>query len=194
MPKTPFAPLVAALLALTLPNLASAEEAAALEAFAQESRATVKSFAGSLQGALKGAIQEGGPAHAIPVCNLKAPEIAKGLSVEGRKVGRTSHRVRNPDNAPDAWEAGILEDFMARAAAGEDLKTMEQTAVVEGAEGPTLRYMKAIPVGEVCLACHGGEIAPEIQARLDETYPEDQATGFALGELRGAFSISKPLE
>ena len=53
--------------------------------------------------------------------------------------------------------------------------------------------MQAIPTGEVCLACHGTAIAPEITAALDEQYPDDQARGFSLGEIRGAFSLSKPL-
>jgi hypothetical protein len=42
----------------------------------------------------------------------------------------------------------------------------------------------------MCLGCHGKNIAPEVQAKLDELYPEDQATGFSEGDLRGAFVIS----
>ena len=51
--------------------------------------------------------------------------------------------------------------------------------------------MKAIPTGEVCLKCHGSNVAPDVKAAIGELYPEDQATGFKAGELRGAFSVSK---
>jgi len=52
--------------------------------------------------------------------------------------------------------------------------------------------MKAIPTGEGCLKCHGQNIAPEITAKLKENYPDDKATGFKLGDVRGAFSIIQP--
>ena len=162
------------------------------EAFLQESRAMVKAFAGNLKGELQAAIKEGGPMHAIAVCNVKAPEIARNLSEPPQwSVGRTSHKLRNPDNAPDDWEAMVLGDFLQRVAAGEDLDTMERVELVESDGSQTYRYMKAIPVGEVCLTCHGSDIDPELKAKIDAFYPEDQATDFALGELRGAFTLTK---
>jgi hypothetical protein len=72
---------------------------------------------------------------------------------------------------------------------------MEQAFEDQGAEGgPAFRYMKAIPTGELCLTCHGGSIDPDLAARIRAGYPKDQATGFKLGELRGAFTLSKPLD
>jgi hypothetical protein len=53
--------------------------------------------------------------------------------------------------------------------------------------------MKAIPTAEVCLVCHGENIAPNIQAKLAELYPNDKAIGFNVGELRGAFSVTETL-
>ena len=53
--------------------------------------------------------------------------------------------------------------------------------------------MKAIPTADLCLACHGESINPDIAAAIDEAYPEDQARGFKSGDIRGAFSLSKPL-
>lgn len=174
---------------------AQAGEAADLAAFARESRATVKAFAGNLKGELQAAMKEGGPSHAIPVCNVKAPEIARAMSKPPERiVGRTSHKVRNPANAPDAWEAMVLDEFRQRAAAGEDLKTMEKAALVQRNGRRTYRYMKAIPVGAICLTCHGSRIDPGLKARIDSLYPEDQATGFALGKLRGAFTITRIAE
>ena len=88
----------------------------------------------------------------------------------------------------DAVDTGVILD---RAAAGENLKTMERVEVVESNGRQSYRYMKAIPVGEICLTCHGSDIAPELKAKIESVYPDDQATGFALGELRGAFTITK---
>jgi len=180
-------------LGLMAPGGARADDA--LDAFVQDSRAKVKAFAGQLKGALQAAIKEGGPGHAIPVCNTEAPEIARRLSeAPGWTVGRTSHRLRNPANAPDAWEAAVLDSFLERAAAGEALATMERAERIQSGGRDTYRYMKAIPAGEVCLTCHGAAIDPALAAKIAAYYPEDRATGFALGELRGAFTITKTVE
>ncbi len=165
-----------------------------LTALNAESRAKIKNFAGSLKGALQTAIKEGGPVKAISVCNVRAPEIAAELSGGGWTVGRTSQRTRNPENRPDVWETMVLEAFLDRAAAGESLKTMEQAAIVESGGARTYRYMKAIPTGEVCLTCHGSDLEPELAAKIRAVYPEDRATGFKLGELRGAFTVTKTVK
>lgn len=54
-----------------------------------------------------------------------------------------------------------------------------------------VNYLRAIPMKEQpCAACHGTSIAPEVQARIAALYPDDRATGFRPGELRGAIAIS----
>mgnify|MGYP003340573505 CR=1 FL=1 len=53
--------------------------------------------------------------------------------------------------------------------------------------------MKAIPTAEICTTCHGVSLKPEVSARLQQLYPADQATGFAVGDLRGAFTLSERL-
>jgi hypothetical protein len=53
--------------------------------------------------------------------------------------------------------------------------------------------MKAIPTAELCVACHGSDLAPEREAQLDRLYPNDQARGFGADDIRGAFTLSKPL-
>ena len=88
----------------------------------------------------------------------------------------------------------MLTSFASRAAAGEDLTKIEQTEVVERDGQRTFRFMKAIPTAELCVTCHGASLKPEIQVRLKELYPTDQATGFAVGDLRGAFTLRKRLD
>ena len=156
----------------------------------EASKAAVMAFASSLKGELQAAMKSGGPVEAIAVCNERAPAIAAAQSAEHNlRVGRTSLKVRNPGNAPDAWERAVLEDFEQRLVAGEDPAQLVRAEVVEGADGREFRFMKAIPTGEVCLACHGKEIRPDVAAKLDELYPQDRARGFEPGDLRGAFTV-----
>jgi hypothetical protein len=56
--------------------------------------------------------------------------------------------------------------------------------------------MRPIPAGGVCLACHGpAEVLPnEVKQALKTKYPNDQATGYTAGQLRGAFSVSKTIQ
>jgi len=140
-------------------------------------------------------MQEGGPINAISVCNLSAPAIANTYSVSrGWDVGRTSLKVRNPANAPDAWERSVLESFEERKTAGEDPAKMEYHEVVRQDGVKQLRYMKAIPTAQLCLACHGESVDSITRTRLEKLYPEDQALGYKAGDIRGAFSISQPLD
>ena len=159
------------------------------------SRATTKEFMQTLKQELQSGMQEGGPINAISVCNLSAPAIANTYSVSrGWDVGRTSLKVRNPANAPDAWERSVLESFEERKAAGEDPAKMEYHEVVRQDGVKELRYMKAIPTAKLCLACHGENVDSITRTRLEKLYPEDQALGYKAGDIRGAFSISQPLD
>ena len=100
-------------------------------------------------------------------------------------------KTRNPANAPDAWENKVLEEFEKRKSNGEDVKPMAYFEAVDMNGKKYFRFMKAIPTAAVCLRCHGENIEPEIMAKLKETYPNDMATGFKLGDIRGAFTITQ---
>lgn len=160
----------------------------------QGSRNVVKTFGGRLLTALQDALKSSGPEAAIAVCNREAPKIAAEEGARtGGKVGRTALKVRNPNNAPDAFERRVLESFAARAAKGEPLANMEHAETETENGKPVFRYMKAIPTGDVCITCHGADIAPGLAAKITSLYPQDQATGFQVGQLRGAFTIRQPM-
>jgi uncharacterized protein DUF3365 len=161
---------------------------------ADASRAAIKEFRAAFMAELQKAMQAGGPPAAIEVCHAKAPAIAAGISKRtGWRVARTSLKVRNPANAPDAWEKKVLESFEQRKANGEPLDRMEFYEIVRQDGARQFRYMKAIPVGGPCMACHGSRIDPAVAAKLRQWYPQDQATGFRPGDLRGAFTITQPM-
>jgi hypothetical protein len=159
-------------------------------------RVAADELGGALKAALQEAMQRSGPAGALDVCSVEAVPIARRISAQtGARVGRTSERVRNPANAPDAWEQAGLVEFAARIEAGQQPVDLERWAVVTDASGHrTFRFLKAIPTAPLCLRCHGRELAPEVVATLEELYPDDRATGFAVGDLRGAFTVALPLD
>ncbi len=156
----------------------------------QQSRELTAEFASRLQGALLAAMSEGGAATAIPICRDEAPRIASELSrLSGARVERTTLRYRNPMNAPEPWQAMALRQFEADAEGGEPIADLEYFEVrTDG----SMRYMKAIPTGGVCLACHGTGLAPDMDAVLSDSYPHDLARDYELGDVRGAFSITWP--
>lgn len=161
---------------------------------AYQAKQLISTFASQLQSELKSALQQGGPTAAVEICKERAPAIADSLSQPaGWQIGRTSLKPRNLAlNSPDGWERRVLNQFEDRAAAGENPRDLTYAEVVQGEDGKRYRFMKAIPTAEVCLACHGKEINPSVAAALDDAYPNDQARGYAAGDLRGAFSLEKP--
>ena len=160
-----------------------------------EAKTIIKAFFEQLKGELEASMKAGGPVNAIQTCQLKAPSIAYEMSTgSGWEVGRTSLKLRNPANSPDAWELEVLNKFEERKAAGEDVQQIAHAEVVEQNGKSEFRFMKAIPTAELCLNCHGSELKPEVAAALDAHYTADMARGYKAGDIRGAFTLSKPLE
>lgn len=178
-----FAPLAAVL--LIQPGLAQNNT---LEA---EASGLTTEFISRLQPQLKQALQAGGPVNAITVCSQQAPLIADSLSKDsGWMVKRVSLKARNASRAqPDNWEAAVLTQFDRRQAAGEDAAAIRYSETTPS----HFRYMQAQGVQGVCLLCHGENPAAEVKAALEQYYPDDRATGYTQGQVRGAVSLSKQL-
>jgi hypothetical protein len=159
-------------------------------------RAAVKGLGETLKEQLVAAIKAGGAVAAVGVCRTIAPAIAEDTSrTYGVKVGRTSLKARNPANAPDEFERRVLEEFVRKIDAGADPASLEHAETVAQGDERVFRYMKAIPTAaEPCLTCHGSSLQPELKAEILRLYPNDQATGFKLGELRGAFTVTQKLK
>lgn len=160
-------------------------------------RAAAMSMATQLQAELKQALVPGAPENAVPVCRDAAPRIAGEISRQtGMKVSRVSLKPRNPLlGTPDAWEQAALQQLESRLAKGEKPETLELTEVVSEPGSRSLRFMKGIPVQDLCVACHGNpaEFLPNVKDALAANYPNDKATGYRKGMLRGALSVKKAL-
>jgi hypothetical protein len=160
-------------------------------------RELAAAFIQGLGAALKNEMSRSGPAGAISVCKEIAPDIAGRLSrTHGWRVTRVGTRVRNPMlGLPDIWEQQVLARFAERVNQGETLKGMVHSEVVSEPDGRYFRFMQAIGIQSLCLTCHGpkDQIPQSVRAALARHYPADQATGYKLGDLRGAISIKQPL-
>ncbi len=192
--------LLAAVLALTLHGCTGEQEAppepdAETAAHIAASGGAMKKLGGALKARLEAAVQADGLVGALEVCNVEAVPITESICLEeGFMVGRTSLRARNAKNDPDEWERGVLADFAERRTAGEDPAGLEAWTVEEDATGQrTFRYMKVIPTAALCLNCHGTEMDAEVTTKLATLYPDDAATGYAEGDIRGAFTVVKPI-
>lgn len=145
---------------------------------------------GELMGRVAAAIEEGGPAYAIDFCSTEAlSRTAAVADAHGVGLKRTSSRLRNRANAPDAFERAALEHFEAEIEAGR----APPTHLVQRADGE-LRYYRPIIVAEPCTACHGPResLDPEVVEALDRRYPDDEATGYRPGDFRGLVRVSVP--
>lgn len=161
-----------------------------LELLNVEAEAAAMQLGRRLKTRLMSAMQDGGPISAITVCADEAPAIAAAVSAEtGLQVGRTAPRVRNSDNAPDAWEQAQLSEFQTAIASGADPTTLVSSAVVELDGEQVFRWAKPIVLEAQCATCHGVTVGPEILAEIAARYPEDAAIGFSPGDLRGMFSV-----
>lgn len=129
---------------------------------------------------LKAALVEGlaeSPQAAIATCRIEAPEIARAASTEGVKVGRASHKLRNPENRAKDWMTPLIGQYLGGAT--------EPRAVV--IDEQTVGYVEPIVLQPLCVTCHGTAIPAAIEAGIAELYPSDEATGFQVGDFRGVF-------
>ena len=164
------------------------------EADVAAAKSAMKEFAGALQTELKAAMKAGGPVAAIGVCNTQAMPITARVSADhGMILSRVSLKNRNPANLANDWQAAVLEDFQQKKLAGNDISKLAWSETVTVGDGQEFRFMKAIPTGEVCLKCHGTQIAAEVSQILSSLYPEDRATGYKQGDIRGAFVVTRKL-
>lgn len=135
-------------------------------------------------------MKEKGPAEAVKVCFVEAQKLTAELAQsEKLSIRRTALRIRNPDNSPDLFERSALEHLAALKEQGN--LPREMIVPVQAAGRQVLRYVNPILVQPGCLVCHGAEVSipPEVRAYLRERYPDDLATGFAAGDLRGIVSV-----
>lgn len=158
-------------------SVVGATAPATSSAFARAKQA-VGGFKRELKAALSAALAEGGPKHALTVCQKEAPRLAAVASQAGVMVGRATLRPRNPANLAEGWK----REALASLERASDRSTATYTAELPSG---ALAYAEPLVIDSVCLTCHGTSVASDVAVALRELYPDDRATGYALGDLRG---------
>ena len=150
-------------------------------------------LAGTLIQNLTAAMDEGGPEGAIDFCSTEAMPITDRVnaSLRGIEVKRTSTRIRNPANAADSLEAAALAWFEEQIATTGSVPDFWVQPEREGAA----RFYRPLVANAMCVQCHGPveSLSPAVAAALAERYPDDEATGYAPGDLRGLIRVTVPL-
>lgn len=164
----------------------------------ESTRAMATELLNQLGQKLKATMSAEGPEAAVSVCKEVSPAIAKSLSAKhGAQMTRVGTRVRNPAmGTPNAWQKEALAQFEGRLSQGEAAANMEYWTVADSGNGKReLRYAKAIAVQPMCVTCHGSasDIPAALADKIRIEYPQDQATGYSVGKLRGAVVVSRPL-
>jgi hypothetical protein len=176
------AALATAVLVADAPSsVVPAEKASAdLQPAIARAQAAARMLQSSLQNRLVELLPKAGPADAVNVCRREAYAVAADIGMQqGLSMGRTSHRLRNPNNAPRPWAAAVVS-----AHAQEKYADATTYAADLGSQ---VGVLVPIAMGEACSLCHGTKswIPDDVSAILKQSYPDDQATGFATGDIRG---------
>ena len=143
-------------------------------------------FSRELKGELMTAMAQGGSVKAIDICRYKAPKISQIFSINGVKIGRVSDKYRNLDNRATLKEIEVLKQFEDTLTAPDYVGEWSRSDSTE-----TYHYYKPIYTQPICLNCHGGlqTLSPGVIDAVRKHYPNDKATGFKVGELRGMFVV-----
>jgi len=154
-------------------------------------RAAIATLRLKLRQRLQKAMGEG-PAKALEVCAGEAQAIRAEVSHDtGVALGRASSRLRTPADAPPEWVGAWLAQQGERKVEG----VVGFARIDETPAGRVARVLEPIGIDKGCLTCHGPAEAlpPAVREALGARYPADAATGYAEGDLRGAFWAELPL-
>jgi hypothetical protein len=157
--------------------------------FENEARALAQDLKAGLMKNLSEKISKEGVEAAVPFCHENVRPIAKSISGERSKkfeFGRSSHKVRNKNNTSPAWMAPYLKEFQ-----GKQKGEVKKSFIIHTLEDSKRVYLEPLYVEARCLQCHGENISKNIKNKIRQLYPEDNATGFKLGEFRGFIWIKE---
>jgi hypothetical protein len=159
-----------------------------LEVYRQQGKEIVKASFSALSSQLKSAMKQGGVPYALTFCNVTAMPITDSLAAHyDVDIKRVSTQNRNPDNAADALEESVISSLQKMMVASYDGINM---VVLDQEENPV--YIQHIVLADQCLQCHGApgtDITAANYEIIKTLYPDDKATGYRSGDLRGIWRI-----
>lgn len=138
------------------------------------------------------AISEGGPVNALEFCNISAHPLTDSMATALKAhITRVTDQPRNPDNAANDSQLTYIASAKQKLAAGK--KVDPELSVIDG----MVTGYYPIITNQMCMQCHGSEIEQidkNTLAKISELYPDDEATGYGVGELRGIWVVEMGIE
>ncbi len=133
------------------------------------------------------AIDKDGALYALEFCNVRAHPLTDSLArVHHAGIRRVTDRTRNPANKANTMEMTQIALLQSNLAKGENL-----SPTVTEQSGKMVGYYPIV-TNAMCLQCHGKPHVDISNATLDKIhalYPDDQATGYGVNELRGLWVV-----
>ena len=138
------------------------------------------------------AINEGGPINALEFCNIQAYPLTDSMATALKAhITRVTDKPRNQANMANKDELTYIASVKEKLGAGEQV-----SPEISVMDGKVTGYYPII-TNQMCMQCHGSEndqINEETLAKINELYPNDQATGYGVGELRGIWVVEMDRE
>ena len=139
---------------------------------------------------MKAHMKKEGPIGAAQFCNVQAYPLTDTVSNKYGKdisVKRISLKYRNPANKPEGSEMNIMIALQTLKENGAKLPPY----ILQDADADTVKYYKPLVITKgVCLKCHGNIEGSKIGNFMKKNYPEDKATHYKMGDLRGAVVVT----
>ena len=150
----------------------------------------IKTLMKDMKKNFKSAMKKDGPVGAVNFCSNKAEEIIANTNKNfknGVSIKRVTLKPRNPKDQANDSETAILTSLEALQGNGVVLPKM----LVQKVDKTHTRVFKPIIVQAKCLICHGTQdkLDPKAYEAIKAKYPNDKATGYKAGDLRGAFVV-----
>ncbi len=143
---------------------------------------------------LKKQIETGNILQAVDFCSKQAFDLTNQINQnleKGISVKRVSMKNRSSVNLPNQDEAKIIAMFEKNNSQEPILTKVENNQ--KGSNDEVYKFYQPIKIAnEMCLKCHGTvEDMPEaVRKKIHELYPQDLATGYKMGDLRGAVIVT----
>ena len=135
---------------------------------------------------MKKNLKQGGAMQALDFCSQEAYTLTQSVNdklPKGVSVKRISQNNRSPLNKPSDDEKLVLEKLHAMQ---QKKQALPKFVVIQSDEH-TYKFYKPLTINKgVCLKCHGDISNTKLASEIAKRYPNDKATGYKMGDLRGA--------
>lgn len=133
------------------------------------------------------AINKDGAPYALEFCNVRAYPLTDSMArVHHTVIKRVTDKARNPANKANTKEMSHIAVLKSNLAKGDNL-----SPTLTDQDGKMVAYYPIL-TNAMCLQCHGQPNVDISMATLDKIktlYPDDQATGYNVNELRGLWVV-----